>query len=137
MRLVREFAEALELLLKKDVRKQQAEIQRMYDQYVGPYAFYHTAAVADIMESMEQWDERERLPRLEMLAELWYAEGSVKQQPLRNLLLDKAVRLYDYVDGHSPDFSLVRKQKMAMIRSLMAKGEQERTAGQAQTIQNQ
>ena len=36
MRLLREFAEALELLLKKDVRKQREEIQKMYDQYVGP-----------------------------------------------------------------------------------------------------
>ena len=38
MRLIREFAEALELFLKKDVRKRKDAIQAMYGQYVGPYA---------------------------------------------------------------------------------------------------
>ncbi len=116
MRLVREFAEALELLLKKDVRKQQAEIQRMYDQYVGPYAFYHTAAVADIMESMEQWDERERLPRLEMLAELYYVEAGLTVGPGRSLLLEKAWALFDFVDRHDRTFDMARLSKMSDIK---------------------
>ena len=139
IRIIEEFMAAVSRFLEKDEGKRtDEELRDLYRQYVGDYGVLRNLTVEEaIGYALEQWTEERRVARLEMLAELWYAEGSVKQQPLRNLLLDKAFRLYDYVDGHSPDFSLVRKQKMAMIRSLMAKGEQERTAGQAQTIQNQ
>lgn len=82
MRLVREFAEALELLLNKTDRdKQREEMQAMYNQYVGPYEFYHTTAMEDVMQSFEQFPEEERLNRMEMLAELYYAETSLTTVP--------------------------------------------------------
>ena len=130
---------AVSRFLEKDEGKRtDEELRDLYRQYVGDYGVLRNLTVEEaIGYAQEQWMEDRRVARLEMLAELWYAEGSVKQQPLRNLLLNKAFLLYDYVDGHSPDFSLVRKQKMAMIRDLMAKGEQERTNERAQTRQNQ
>ena len=139
IRIIEEFTAAVSRFLEKDEGKRtDEELRDLYRQYVGDYGVLRNLTVEEaIGYAQEQWTEERRVARLEMLAELWYAEGSVKQQPLRNLLLNKAFRLYDYVDGHSPDFSLVRKQKMAMIRGLMLKGAQERTDEQAQTRQNQ
>ena len=139
IRIIEEFMAAVSRFLEKDEGKRtDEELRDLYRQYVGDYGVLRNLTVEEaIGYAQEQWMEDRRVARLEMLAELWYAEGSVKQQPLRNLLLNKAFLLYDYVDGHSPDFSLVRKQKMAMIRDLLAKGEQERTNERAQTRQNQ
>lgn len=78
MRLVREFGEAVALLLNKSVKKQQEEIQHMYNGYVYSYEFYHTAALEDVMDSFGQFPEDERLPRMEMLARLYYVEADLK-----------------------------------------------------------
>ena len=81
MRLIREFAEALELLLKKDVSRQREEISRMYDQYVGPAAFYRTAPMGEVMESFARFAPEERAQRMEMLAELYYTESGLTPGP--------------------------------------------------------
>lgn len=116
MRLVREFAEALELYLKKDVRKRRDEIQRMYDQYVGPYSFYHVATIDDVMKSMEGFPENERLHRMEMLAELYYVETDLVAGPTRSDLLQKSLALFDFIDRHDRTYDMMRLQKMANIR---------------------
>ena len=117
MRLVREFAEALELLLnKKDRDKQREEMQAMYNQYVGPYEFYHTAAMEDVMQSFEQFPEEERLNRMEMLAELYYAETSLTTGPMRDMMLEKALALFGFVDSHDKTYSMTRLGKMDDIR---------------------
>lgn len=116
MRLVREFAEALELYLKKDVRKRRDEIQRMYDQYVGPYSFYHVATIDDVMKSMEGFPENERLQRMEMLAELYYVEADLVAGPTRSDLLQKSLALFDFIDRHDRTYDMMRLQKMANIR---------------------
>ncbi len=116
MRLVREFFEALELLKRKDLKERKDELERMYGQYVGPYAFYRTASVDDIMDSMQQYSHVERLPRMEMLAELYYAETALVSAPERVLLLEKAFSLFNYVDSHDRTYDMVRLRKMAEIR---------------------
>lgn len=117
MRLIHEFYEALELFLNKDVSKRKEEIQKMYDQYVGPYAFYHTAAIEDVMKSMEQFDEKERLPRLEMLAELYYDESELMVGPMRTIMLKKALFLFDFLDHHARTFDMNRLNKMNKIKT--------------------
>lgn len=122
MRLVREFAEALELLLgKKDVDMQREEIRSMYGQYVGPYEFYHTGAIEDVMQSFEQFPEEERLNRMEMLAELYYAEADMVSGPTRDILLQKAMSLFDFIDRHDRTYSLGRIAKMNDIRRRLEK----------------
>lgn len=116
MRLIREFYEALELLLNKDLHKRQEEIKKMYDQYVGPYAFYHTATVDEVMESIEHFDEKERLPRMAMLAELYYADSTFYTGPLKHMLLQKALVLFDFIDRHERTFDMQRLGKMNDIR---------------------
>ncbi|NPD93227.1 hypothetical protein [Xylanibacter muris] len=119
MRLIREFTEALELLLKKDIRKQKTEIQKMYDQYVGPYSFYNTAAIEDVMESMEQFHPDERIHRMEMLAELYYAEAGMQSSPIRNMLLEKAYALFDFIDNHDKTYNINRLAKIAEIKKIL------------------
>lgn len=117
MRLVREFAEALELLLgKKDIDVQREEMRRMYGRYVGPYEFYHTAAIEDVMESFGQFPEGERLSRMEMLAELYYAETGMVSGPARDMLLNKALAMFSFIDSHDRTYSISRISKMADIR---------------------
>lgn len=121
MRLLREFAEALELLLKKDVRKQRDEIAKMYDQYVGPHAFFHAASIDDIMRSMERWPEGERLQRMEMLAELLHVEAGLTTGPARTAMLEKALALFGFIDRHDRTFDMTRLNKMADIRNRLEK----------------
>ncbi len=80
MRLIQEFAAALRKFLQKPEGEDKDTMLRdLYRQYVGDYEFYHTAATEDALASMEQYDERERTHRIEMLAELYYTgEGSLR-----------------------------------------------------------
>lgn len=121
MRLLQEFVEALELFLKGDVTKQTAEIQSMYDRYVGPYAFYHHASLDDVMKAIGDFPENERLQRVEMLAELYYVEAGLTVGPMRTLLLDKALAMFSFVDRHDRTYDMTRLQKMADIKRQLAK----------------
>lgn len=122
MRLVREFGRALELLLKnKDREQQREEMRSMYNQYVGPYEFYHTAAVEDVMDSFGQFPEGERLERMEMLAELYYAEADMLSGPMGDMLLEKALVLFEFVDRHSRTYSIERLTRIGNIRLKLAK----------------
>lgn len=121
MRLIREFAEALELLLnKKDRDRQREEMRTMYDRYVGPYEFYHTGAIEDVMQSFEQFPEEERLDRMEMLAELYYAEADMQTGPMREMLLDKALTMFSFIDSHSRTYSIERRAKIGDIKIKLA-----------------
>ena len=72
-----------------------------------------------IIDTGLEWDDDERMQRLEMVAELLYAEGSYKQAPLRQMLLEKAYQVFDYVDANGNLFSIGRRQKMTAIRQQM------------------
>lgn len=116
MRLIQEFAAALRKFLQKPEGEDKDTMLRdLYRQYVGDYEFYHTAATEDTLASMEQYDERERTHRIEMLAELYYTEGSLCLGADRLMLWDKAFRLFDYVNRHGKTFSFDRMAKMEEI----------------------
>ena len=52
-RLIREFMAALERMLeKKEVEVRREKIKELYDQYVGPYAFYSVATIDDVMDGV-------------------------------------------------------------------------------------
>ncbi len=127
MRLVREFFEALELLKRKDLKERKDELERMYNQYVGPYTFYHTASVDDIMDSMQRYNPAERLPRLEMLAELYYAESALVSAPERSALLEKAFALFSFIDRHDRTYDMVRLAKIADIKRRLSPDRQAKT----------
>lgn len=117
-RLIREFMSALERMLeKKEVEVRKEKIKELYEQYVGPYAFYRTATIDDVMKAMAGIDDEEkRLSKMDMLAELYFHEADLESKPFRDDLLEKAFRLFDYVETHGNTFSIERRNKMRLIR---------------------
>ena len=109
---------ALERMLeKKEVEVRREKIKELYDQYVGPYAFYSVATIDDVMKAMAGIaDEEKRLSKMDMLAELYYHEADTVGQPTRDELLGKAFMLFDYVETHGDTFSIERRNKMAEIK---------------------
>lgn len=116
--MIREFMAAIERMLEKDeIKNRREEIKDLYNQYVGPYAFYSIATIDDVMKAMAGIpDEETRLSKMDMLAELYYHEADTVGQPLRDELLDKAFMLFDYVETHGDTFSIERRNKMAEIK---------------------
>ena len=118
-RLIREFVAALQRLLeKKEVGERQEEVRRLFTQYMGDYAFFHTASLDDIMRWFEKYNEEERLDRIGMLAELYYAEADTMSEPIRTDVLDKAFLLFDFIDRHSRTYSPERLKKMREIENI-------------------
>lgn len=115
-RLIREFMAALQRLVEKDeIKDRQEAVRELFAQYMGDYAFYHTATLDDIMLSFGRYPEEERLERIEMLAELYYAEADMLSEPVRTAELERAFMLFDFVDRHGRTFSLDRLRKMDSI----------------------
>ena len=120
-RLIREFMAALERMLeKKEVEVRREKIKELYNQYVGPYAFYHIATIDDVMKAMAGIEDTEtRLYKMEMLAELYFHEADLESKPFRDDLLNKAFLLFDYVESHGNTFSIDRRNKMKRIKEAL------------------
>lgn len=117
IRIIEEFMAALSRFLEKKVDERSDEdLKELYRQYVGSYDVLRNLSIDEIFKyADEQWRPEERINRLNMLAELLYAEGSYKNAPLRDMLLDKAYKLFDYVETNGNTFSLRRRQLMQEI----------------------
>lgn len=112
-RLIREFMAALQRLIEKnEAGERLEEARRLFTQYVGDYTFYHTATLEDVMQSFGKYPEEERLERINMLAELYYAEADSLSEPARTAVLDRAFMLFDFIDRHSRTYSPDRLKKM-------------------------
>lgn len=121
IRIIQEFMAAVSRFLEKDIDKRTDEdLKELYRQYVGDYDLLRNLTWQEAIDyAREEWERDRQVPRLEMLAELWYAEASYKQQPLRDLLLQKAFYLFDFVDHNSQEFSPSRQQKMRAIKAAL------------------
>ena len=119
IRIIEEFMAALGRFLEKKVDERTDEdLKELYRQYVGSYDVLRNLSFDEIIKySKEQWRPEERINRLDMLAELLYAEGSYKTNPLRDMLLNKAYQLFAYVETNGNTFSLRRRQIMREIES--------------------
>ena len=119
IRIIEEFMAALGRFLEKKVDERTDEdLKELYRQYVGSYDVLRNLSFDEIIKySKEQWRPEERINRLDMLAELLYAEGSYKTNPLRDMLLNKAYQLFDYVETNGNTFSLRRRQIMREVGS--------------------
>ncbi len=122
-RLIREFAEALRRMLdQKEVVKRREAIRLLYEQYLGPYSLYHFATIDELMSAIQSFPEDERLERLAMLAELYYAEADTEASvPDREVLLQKAFNLFEYLEKESGVYSMERRGKMAELMKQLAK----------------
>ncbi|MGG6544249.1 UNVERIFIED_CONTAM: hypothetical protein NY100_02200 [Prevotella sp. 15_C9] len=116
LRIIEEFTAAVALFLEKKEDDRDAGMRDLYRQYVGDYELLRNMTVRELVAfSLEQWKPEERIRRLGMLAELLYVEGGYKVNPLRAMLLDKALLLYEYVDARSDTYSIDRKMKMQKL----------------------
>ena len=121
-RLLREFMAALERVLqKKEVESRREQIQQLYEQFLGPYSFYHVASFDDIMKSFAGEDNNERrIAKMEMLAELYYQEASLVSKPIADDLLERAFALYDFLENNSNVYSIQRRMKMSDIKARLS-----------------
>ena len=119
IRLIEEFNAAISRFLTKkdDELKRDKDLKDLYRQYVGEYDDLRNLSVDELLTyAKEQWEEEERIDKINMVAELLYAEGSYKGQPLRQMLMEKSYRLFDYVEANGSTFSIGRRQKMEAMR---------------------
>ena len=118
LRIIQEFMAALAKFLEKKEAEEQRDddLRELYRQYVGTYDLRNLSLDELLDYARNEWDDDERMQRLEMVADLLYAEGCYKQAPLRQLLLDRAYQVFDYVDVNGNLFSITRRQKMTAIR---------------------
>lgn len=116
IRLIREFFAALARAVEKpEIEDRAKAIHALYLQYLGDYEFYQNATVEDAIKAISKFPEEQRLYRIEMLAELYYAESSVRATPIGETLLQRALPLFEYVDQHSKLYSFDRQRKMEEI----------------------
>lgn len=118
IRLIREFFAALARALEKnEVEAQSEAVHELYRQYLGSYEFFQNATIEEAMGYIQlHYPEEQRIQRLEMLAELYYAEADLRAHPIGDTLLTRALPLFEYVDRHSGIFSIMRTQKIDAIR---------------------
>lgn len=119
IRLIEEFNAAISRFLtnKDEDLKRDKDLKDLYRQYVGEYDDLRNLSVDELLTyAKEQWEEEERIDKINMVAELLYAEGSYKGQPLRQILLEKAYALFYYVEANDSTFSIDRRQKMEAMR---------------------
>ena len=119
IRLIEEFNAAISRFLtkKEDDMKRDNELKDLYRQYVGEYDDLRNLSVDELLRyAKEQWEETERIDKINMIAELLHAEASYKGQPLRQMLLEKAYALFYYVEANGSTFSIDRHQKMEAMR---------------------
>lgn len=119
IRLIEEFNAAISRFLtnKDEDLKRDKDLKDLYRQYVGEYDDLRNLSVDELLTyAKEQWEEEEQIDKINMVAELLYAEGSYKGQPLRQILLEKAYALFYYVEANDSTFSIDRRQKMEAMR---------------------
>ena len=124
IRLIEEFNAAISRFLtkKEDDMKRDNELKDLYKQYVGEYDDLRNLSVDELLRyAREQWEENERIDKINMIAELLHAEASYKGQPLRQMLLEKAYALFYYVEANGSTFSIDRHQKMEAMRQELGK----------------
>ena len=120
IRLLKEFAAALQrAMAEKEYDKRREAIKDLYTQFIGDYQFYHTATIDEVMKEAESFPENERLLKLEMLAELYFAEADYLSNPFKEVILNKAYSLYLFVDKYSNDYSIDRKHKLDTLKALL------------------
>lgn len=120
MRLIQEFAAALQRFLeKKEVSDRSEAIKDLYRQYLDDYELYHITTMDEVMQSFVRYPEEQRIHRMEMLADLYYVEADLKSEPTRTTLLERALQLFTFIDRHSRTLSFERQRKISDIKKLL------------------
>jgi hypothetical protein len=109
-------------LEKKELSQRREVIRQLYEQYLGPYNLYHFATIDEVMMGLQSYPEDQRLDRLAMLAELYYAEAETEATAEEcEIMLQKAFNLFDYIERNGSVFSIERREKMALLLKALGK----------------
>ena len=120
IRLLKEFAAALQrAMAEKQYEKRREAIKDLYTQFVGDYQSTTQPLLMTWWKRTESFPEEERLMKLEMLAELYFAEADYLSNPFKEVILNKAYSLYLFVDKYSNDYSIDRKHKLDTLKALL------------------
>ena len=124
IRVILEFFKALSrALAHQDMNKKNEAIHDLYRQYLGSYEFYQNATTEEAIEQITTlYPEEQQYQRMEMLAELYYAEAEYRPQPIGETLLERALPLFELVDRHSGTYSLGRLEKIQSIHRRIHSG---------------
>ena len=106
IRLIEEFAAALAIMLKKKENERDDSLRELYRQYVGDYTLVRNMSVDELIGyAANEWNDEERIDRLEMVAELLNAP--TQKQHWRLKLKKQSV------------YSIERKTKIAKLHSIL------------------
>jgi primosomal protein N'' len=128
LRLVREFIEALALFISRMKGKDDLEIHVEFDKFYNRFFeqksdyFKSMSAEEMIQDVIDRYPESNRLPRIEMLADLLYSEGSLISKALESQkkdLWEKSLHLYEYLQDNDLTYSLPRLKKLDEIAQFL------------------
>jgi hypothetical protein len=128
LRLVREFIEALALFISRMKGKDDLEIHVEFDKFYNRFFeqksdyFKSMSAEEMIQDIISRYPESNRLPRIEMLADLLYSEGSLISEALelqKKDLWEKSLHLYEYLQDNDLTYSLPRLKKLDEIAQFL------------------
>lgn len=124
-RIIKECKSVFQYFLEKGTDQQaDKDFKELYQQYVSDHSPLRNFSVEEAVDyARQKWEEDRRIQKLEMLAELWHTEAACNMNPTRDLFLNKAFNLYDYIDAHSNEGSLPRKLKKRVIKRKLQQGE--------------
>ena len=94
------------------------------------------ATIDEVLLALAGMDEEQRLPRMEMLAELFYAEADTVSNPERDFLLEKAFALFSIIERDGKTYSLKRRWKMQDIQERISNGQNGKTKTDENILQS-
>ena len=124
------MAAVARFLEKAEGKRNDDELRDLYRQYVGDYELLRNMTVEEaIGYAHDQWAEGQRVQKLEMLAELLYAEGSYKQQAVAAMPVSSKQQKKNTAGEQSEDM-----QKSVLEEKLEAFLENTEGVGKVQVI---
>ena len=128
MRMLQDFFTMLAKLLRQKVEEPdkvhiQERFNEMYRQFFRKSADHFYALDKEtILDDLtkEELSETEQMAMVQMLSELLYQDGLIKNDVVEKIsLLDKSLFMMKYLDRNSKTYSWDREQKMSDIQTIL------------------
>ncbi|MFV0391425.1 MAG: hypothetical protein ACK5KP_06030 [Paludibacteraceae bacterium] len=127
MRLLQHFFESLSKWLSKEKEESPELIARFNNELVKPYldkdmSFFETKTEAELVEYFNATypDERERLSRLEILAELFYRTALLESDEIvQKKQYSNSLNLLLSIDLQSKDYSMERVSRIDKLTKMI------------------
>ncbi len=124
MKMFLELMTALEKLIhdrSASLTERQKDLEAMYTMFNNTADFFRQADEETVMLALTEFAD-DYVERVEMLAAVYRADALLTSDG-ENAVLDlrrKSLALYEYAESHSPDYSLLRQQRIAELREALS-----------------